>query len=73
MAFYRVELDLCTKQWQEAECVVKATSIEEALEKASNFNFDDIEFTNAYDMEILDYDRVEGIKISNVLGGRDGV
>lgn len=71
MAFYVVNMDLCTQQWQEAKCVIKAKSFEEAINKAKDFNFEDIDLDKPYDMSVVDYDKDEGITIENILGGKN--
>lgn len=71
MAYYVVEMDLCMQTWHEAKCIVNGASIEEALEKAKLGDFLDMKLGDQYDSCVVDYDKGEGISITNAIGGID--
>jgi len=70
MAFYKAELTVNIAKWHDAVAIIKARNFNEAMEKAKRFDFQDIQLkdieNNGYGEDILEYDTVEGIALSEI-------
>ena len=67
MGFYKATMDLQVVNWQEAEVIIQANSMEKAIQKAKELDFLDIALKEAYDTEVLDYDKCEGIVLEKII------